>query len=248
LDHKVAIPHSAAGLPCQNLIVRLNPLQVDLIVRTARQVLGPAVQVTLFGSRVQDHLRGGDVDLMMEVAQPVDTPAVLSARLASRLSRAMDGRKVERRLASDGQARSERSDAPVRRLPEWNRPDHQGAIHSAEAGPVNFNCRTACRRCGFLLVRRLPNRLRCCLPECWLHRSEYAVPPCCCLGRGLPASGPLWVLLDVPRRVCASMFLGRRFADLELYWSFRCVAVLRNDRDEVLVNVPVVYRADTVPR
>ena len=91
----MAVPHSAAGLPCQNPIVRLNPLQVDLIVRTARQVLGPAVQVTLFGSRVQDHLRGGDVDLMMEVAQPVDTPAVLSARLASRLSRAMDGRKVD---------------------------------------------------------------------------------------------------------------------------------------------------------
>jgi predicted nucleotidyltransferase len=53
------------------------------------------VQVTLFGSRAQDHLRGGDVDLLVEVAHAVDTPAVLSARLASRLSRAMDGRKVD---------------------------------------------------------------------------------------------------------------------------------------------------------
>jgi predicted nucleotidyltransferase len=75
--------------------VRLNPSHADLIVRTARQLLGPAVQVTLFGSRVQDHLRGGDVDLLVEVAHAVDTPAVLSARLASRLSRAMDGRKVD---------------------------------------------------------------------------------------------------------------------------------------------------------
>lgn len=75
--------------------MRLTPSQVEIIRGTARQLLGAGAQVTLFGSRADDNRRGGDVDLMVEVAYTLDEPAMLSARLASRVSRAMDGRKVD---------------------------------------------------------------------------------------------------------------------------------------------------------
>ena len=75
--------------------MRLTPAQIDTIKSTAQAVLGEGVQVTLFGSRVDDAAKGGDVDLMVEVNQTLLEPALVSARIACRASRAMHGRKVD---------------------------------------------------------------------------------------------------------------------------------------------------------
>ena len=75
--------------------MRLTPAQIDTIKSTAQAVLGAGAQVTLFGSRVDDDKKGGDVDLMVEVDQAVAEPALMAARMASRVSRAMHGRKVD---------------------------------------------------------------------------------------------------------------------------------------------------------
>jgi predicted nucleotidyltransferase len=75
--------------------MRLTLLQIELIRNTAQQLLGETVRVMLFGSRVRDDLKGGDVDLFVEANQAVCNPAVVSARLASRISRAMNGRHVD---------------------------------------------------------------------------------------------------------------------------------------------------------
>jgi predicted nucleotidyltransferase len=75
--------------------MRLTPAHLDPIKSTAIAVLGEGVQVTLFGSRVDDAAKGGDVDLMIEVSQALPEPALVSARIASRVSRAMHGRKVD---------------------------------------------------------------------------------------------------------------------------------------------------------
>ena len=75
--------------------MRLTQSQIDMIRSTAHQLLGDRVRVTLFGSRVNDALKGGDVDLMVEVPEAVAEPALLSAWIASRVSRAMHGRKVD---------------------------------------------------------------------------------------------------------------------------------------------------------
>ncbi len=58
------------------------------------------MQITLFGSRVDDERKGGDIDLLVEVPQDIEDPAVMSARLASRISRAMGGRQVDVVLAA----------------------------------------------------------------------------------------------------------------------------------------------------
>jgi predicted nucleotidyltransferase len=75
--------------------MRLTPAQIDTIKSTAQAVLGEGAQVTLFGSRVHDEQKGGDVDLLVEVTQAIADPAVLAARLSSRVSRSMHGRRVD---------------------------------------------------------------------------------------------------------------------------------------------------------
>ena len=75
--------------------MRLTPAQIDTINSTAKAVLGEGAQVTLFGSRVDDTAKGGDVDLMIEVTETLAEPAVIAARIASKVSRAMNGRKVD---------------------------------------------------------------------------------------------------------------------------------------------------------
>jgi predicted nucleotidyltransferase len=50
--------------------MRLTLAQIDTIKSTAQAVLGEGVQVTLFGSRVHDTQKGGDVDLYVETTQP----------------------------------------------------------------------------------------------------------------------------------------------------------------------------------
>lgn len=75
--------------------MRLTPLQIELIRDSVLLVAGEGVPVRLFGSRLDDEARGGDVDLMLEFATPIDNPALLSAQLAAKISRAMQGRKVD---------------------------------------------------------------------------------------------------------------------------------------------------------
>lgn len=75
--------------------MRLTPAQIHTIKSTAQAVLGEGVQITLFGSRVHDDQKGGDVDLMLEVPAAIDEPALMAARVATRVSRAMHGRKVD---------------------------------------------------------------------------------------------------------------------------------------------------------
>jgi predicted nucleotidyltransferase len=50
--------------------MRLTSAQIDTIKTTARNVLGEGAQVVLFGSRVDDLAKGGDVDLYVETAEP----------------------------------------------------------------------------------------------------------------------------------------------------------------------------------
>jgi predicted nucleotidyltransferase len=46
--------------------MRLAPDEIAAIKAAARAAFGPAAVVRLFGSRVHDHLRGGDTDLLIE--------------------------------------------------------------------------------------------------------------------------------------------------------------------------------------
>lgn len=46
--------------------MRLEPREIEAIKTAAREAFGPNAVVRLFGSRVHDHLLGGDIDLLIE--------------------------------------------------------------------------------------------------------------------------------------------------------------------------------------
>ena len=77
------------------LTMRLSPEQIAQIRQSAAESFGPEARVWLFGSRVDDSKRGGDVDLLVESDAPIDNPAFLAAQLSARLQRKMHGRKVD---------------------------------------------------------------------------------------------------------------------------------------------------------
>lgn len=52
--------------------MRLTPFEREQITAAARRHFGTGVRVVLFGSRVDDEARGGDIDLMIETPQPLD--------------------------------------------------------------------------------------------------------------------------------------------------------------------------------
>jgi len=75
--------------------MRLNAKQTSTIRRIVREEAGNDAVVRLFGSRLDDDARGGDIDLFLQTAHPVERPALFSARIAVRLMRALNGRHVD---------------------------------------------------------------------------------------------------------------------------------------------------------
>lgn len=57
--------------------------------------LGADCEVLLFGSRVDDNQRGGDVDLLVRSPHPLPRRAWLAARLAAHAERLLGGRRVD---------------------------------------------------------------------------------------------------------------------------------------------------------
>jgi predicted nucleotidyltransferase len=51
--------------------MRLTPAQIATIQSTAQAVLGGDAQVWLYGSRMDDQRKGGDIDLLIESSQKV---------------------------------------------------------------------------------------------------------------------------------------------------------------------------------
>lgn len=75
--------------------MRLRPTDISQLRQAVTAIAPDAVAIRLFGSRLDDNAKGGDIDLMIDFNHPVERPALLSSRLAVALSRAMQGRSVD---------------------------------------------------------------------------------------------------------------------------------------------------------
>ncbi len=80
--------------------MRLTEDQSQAIKQLAHQIAGEHVHVRVFGSRLDDNARGGDLDLMLELSEPADNPALMVARFSAKVSRLMLGRKVDVLIAA----------------------------------------------------------------------------------------------------------------------------------------------------
>lgn len=68
-------------------MMRLTPAEIVAVRDTVRAVAGASVVVRLFGSRLDDTAKGGDIDLLIELKTPVDRAVRLrraSGRACSR--------------------------------------------------------------------------------------------------------------------------------------------------------------------
>lgn len=75
--------------------MRLNQHQQIAIKQATEAMFGAEAEVRVFGSRLDDTRKGGDIDLIVSTQQPIEHPALDAAKLSARLSRVFDGRKVD---------------------------------------------------------------------------------------------------------------------------------------------------------
>lgn len=76
--------------------MRLTQAQVYAIRNSAVEVFGEGVKVWLFGSRVDDSKRGGDIDLLVQPSlSHVSTPLMSKMRFLSKLEKSLGERKVD---------------------------------------------------------------------------------------------------------------------------------------------------------
>lgn len=83
--------------------MRLSSDQVEVIKQETEHYFGAKAEVWLFGSRVDDTAKGGDVDLYVRAATS-DADQLVAARFAflARLKRRMGDRKIDLVLQREG--------------------------------------------------------------------------------------------------------------------------------------------------
>lgn len=75
--------------------MRLRSDQIRLIRDATHEVFGPGARVRLFGSRLDDAARGGDIDLLVECDRPVAERVRKSLRLGARLQQRLGDRAID---------------------------------------------------------------------------------------------------------------------------------------------------------
>lgn len=76
--------------------MRLTQAQIEAIKQAAEQTFGSDARVWLFGSRVDDAKRGGDIDLYVELPPGnADDMQRLESRFWVRLQRALGEQKID---------------------------------------------------------------------------------------------------------------------------------------------------------
>jgi predicted nucleotidyltransferase len=81
--------------------VRLDPKIQELIKKEVTDHLGSDVVIRLFGSRVDDTQKGGDIDLLIETHHTLTNRFDLENKLSARLYIQLGGRKVDVLLMDD---------------------------------------------------------------------------------------------------------------------------------------------------
>lgn len=75
--------------------MRLTTSQAALIKQQARKVFGQEADVWLFGSRTDDQLRGGDIDLLIELQSPISGRVSKICQIHAALQLALGEQKID---------------------------------------------------------------------------------------------------------------------------------------------------------
>lgn len=75
--------------------MRITPRQHEAIKTAVVELAGSEVAVRLFGSRLDDEQRGGDIDLLVSSVSAVEHPAWLAASITARLQMALGDQRID---------------------------------------------------------------------------------------------------------------------------------------------------------
>ena len=75
--------------------MRLNKDQVDAITSVIKTVFGQDAHIALFGSRLNDDAKGGDIDLLVTVGHPIERPAFDIARVQAKMIMLLGDQKID---------------------------------------------------------------------------------------------------------------------------------------------------------
>jgi predicted nucleotidyltransferase len=75
--------------------MRLTDREREVILSAVRRHFGEAARVWLFGSRVDDGKRGGDIDLLVDIPTAVDSPLARALEAEVDIQFALDDPRVD---------------------------------------------------------------------------------------------------------------------------------------------------------
>lgn len=75
--------------------MRLSQHDREAIKRAAAEVAGADARVLVFGSRLLDALRGGDIDLLIELPLPTTDRLGLGLRIGARIERQLGMQRID---------------------------------------------------------------------------------------------------------------------------------------------------------
>ena len=77
--------------------MRLSPAERDAIAAASHEAFPPGTRVLLFGSRLDDSRRGGDIDLLVEPPRPLPPEELVErrTRFTARLYRLLEERRID---------------------------------------------------------------------------------------------------------------------------------------------------------
>ena len=75
--------------------MRITPQEAVAIRRITTEVAGAGARVSLFGSRTRDDLRGGDMDLLIELPESCADKLSMCLRVGARLQLLIGERKID---------------------------------------------------------------------------------------------------------------------------------------------------------
>lgn len=74
--------------------MRLQAKEIQIIIRIAKEIYGEGVKVYLFGSRLDDKKRGGDIDLLIRT-EGEKRGVLTRIHLISRLKQCLGDQKID---------------------------------------------------------------------------------------------------------------------------------------------------------
>ena len=86
--------------------MRLSPEEIAAILQCAARHFGPDAKVRLFGSRIDDCRRGGDIDLLIETSAELPSPLEAELRFLVDLKNQLGDQKIDVLLRRPGERRS----------------------------------------------------------------------------------------------------------------------------------------------